>query len=229
VTPAETASTYPGDDLVPDAEGSSTMATTLPAAPETVCPWLVQMGIDRAGWYSWDRFDHGGKPSADRIVPEWQDVEEGQRLIQAPDGSSWFTVAALEPNRTLVLRTKLRAAVGSVVRDRARPAATRVHGGGLGLPSPADAGRRHPSGGADARQDPPAVAASTVRPALRGARALHHADPAVPQPARPGQRPGQRLTSPSRTVRTSQLARGIRVAAQATGTGLVPNKRMRIG
>ena len=104
-TPAEIASTYPGDDLVPGAEGSSTMATTLPAGPETVWPWLVQMGTDRAGWYSWDRFDHGGKPSADRIVPEWQGVQEGQRLIQAPDGSSWFTVAGLEPNRTLVLRT----------------------------------------------------------------------------------------------------------------------------
>jgi proline iminopeptidase len=81
------------------------MATTLPAPPEEVWPWLVQMGGDRAGWYSWDKLDHGGKPSADRIVPEWQSLEEGQRLIQAPDGGSWFTVAGLEPNRTLVLRS----------------------------------------------------------------------------------------------------------------------------
>ncbi|HEX6246755.1 MAG TPA: SRPBCC family protein [Nocardioidaceae bacterium] len=102
-TPEEIAATYPGDELVPDAEGSSTMATTLPAPPEVVWPWLVQMGTDRAGWYSWDRLDHGGRPSADRIVPEWQGIEEGSRLIQAPDGSSWFTVAVLEPSQALVL------------------------------------------------------------------------------------------------------------------------------
>ena len=35
-TPAEAASAYPGDELVPDADGSSTMATTLPAPPERV-------------------------------------------------------------------------------------------------------------------------------------------------------------------------------------------------
>ena len=107
-TPAEIASTYPGDDLVPGAEGSSTMATTLPAGPETVWPWLVQMGTDRAGWYSWDRFDHGGKPSADRIVPEWQHLSEGQQVSRASapgqkPGS--FTVVTLEPDRTLVLRS----------------------------------------------------------------------------------------------------------------------------
>ncbi|MGZ4495430.1 MAG: hypothetical protein ACXVWU_12070 [Nocardioides sp.] len=97
--------TYPGDDLVPEADGVSTMATTLPAPPERVWPWLVQMGGDRAGWYSWDRLDHGGKPSADRILPEWQQLEEGQHLVESPDGRTWFSVAVLEPHRTLVLRS----------------------------------------------------------------------------------------------------------------------------
>ncbi|MFD5256362.1 hypothetical protein ACFWM5_26450 [Streptomyces bobili] len=106
-TPDETTRAYPGDELVPEADGTSTMATTLPAPPEEVWPWLVQMGGDRAGWYSWDRLDHYGEPSADRIAPEWQNLEEGQRLRAARDGQSWFTVARLEPNRTLVLRSDL--------------------------------------------------------------------------------------------------------------------------
>ncbi|MBN0043653.1 SRPBCC family protein [Streptomyces actuosus] len=107
-TPDEAAADYPGDELFPDADTASTMATTLPAPPEEVWPWLAQMGADRAGWYSWDRLDHCGEPSAERIEPDWQQLEEGQRLTATRDGNAWFTVARLEPNRTLVLRSDLR-------------------------------------------------------------------------------------------------------------------------
>jgi proline iminopeptidase len=34
------------------------------------------MGCDRAGFYSWDRLDNGGRPSAKRVHPEWQDLEQ---------------------------------------------------------------------------------------------------------------------------------------------------------
>jgi hypothetical protein len=96
---------YPGDELIPDPAHCSTMGATLPAPPERVWPWLVQMGYDRAGWYSWDRLDNAGQPSADRIVPEWQDLEEGQHLNSMGNGRNWMTVAVLEPDRTLVLRS----------------------------------------------------------------------------------------------------------------------------
>jgi hypothetical protein len=112
-TPEEVSSAYPGDDLVPDADSSVfTMATTLPAPPDKVWPWLVQMGHGRAGWYSWDRLDNSGKPSADRIVPEWQNLQVGQRLIEASDGRSWFTVELVEPGRTLALRTAIELPSG---------------------------------------------------------------------------------------------------------------------
>ena len=101
----ETARAWPGDELIPeDNAPDCTMATTLPAPPEQVWPWLVQMGVGRAGSYSWDRLDNGGKPSADRIVPEWQSLEMGQRLNVSPDGHRWMTVARVEPGRALVLR-----------------------------------------------------------------------------------------------------------------------------
>jgi hypothetical protein len=104
-TGGEAAGAYPGDELIAGPAHSSTMATTLPAPPERVWPWLVQMGYDRAGWYSWDRLDHGGQPSADRIVPGWQQLAEGQRLNSMGNGRNWMTVAVLEPGRTLVLRS----------------------------------------------------------------------------------------------------------------------------
>ncbi|MFI8091028.1 hypothetical protein ACIF9R_22360 [Streptomyces sp. NPDC086080] len=117
----ETARSYPGDELVPDPDGMSTMATTLPAPPERVWPWLVQMGYDRGGWYSWDLLDHYGRPSADRIAPEWQTLEEGQRLTAVRDGRSWFTVALLDPNRTLVLRSDLNLPQGRSFDPRTDP------------------------------------------------------------------------------------------------------------
>lgn len=105
-TAEEAGHNYPGDDLIPDPDGSSTMATTLPAPPQEVWPWLQQMGCNRGGWYSWDRLDNGGHPSAERIVPEWQRIEQGQHLDSVPSGEVWFTVAVLEPERTLVLRSQ---------------------------------------------------------------------------------------------------------------------------
>ncbi|WP_354637178.1 hypothetical protein [Kitasatospora camelliae] len=120
-TSDEVSRVYPGDDLIPEADSSSTMATTLPAPPEQVWPWLVQMGGDRGGWYSWDRLDHMGEPSADVIVPEWQSLEEGQRLNAAPDGQSWFAVALQEPGRTLVLRANLELPSGHSFDARSTP------------------------------------------------------------------------------------------------------------
>jgi proline iminopeptidase len=95
---------YPGADLVPDGKRGGTMATTIDAPPAEVWRWLVQMGCDRAGWYSWDRLDNGGVASADRIHPEWQEIAVGQHLSSSPSGRTWFQVAALEPERFLALR-----------------------------------------------------------------------------------------------------------------------------
>jgi hypothetical protein len=98
---------YPGAELVPGGRRTSTMAVTIDAPPGAVWPWLVQMGCDRAGWYSWDRLDNAGMPSAERIHPEWQDVSVGDRILSTPSGATWFEVAALEPERFLALRAPI--------------------------------------------------------------------------------------------------------------------------
>ncbi|WP_242344656.1 hypothetical protein [Anaeromyxobacter terrae] len=103
-TPDEVRARSPGADIIPGGKRGSTMAATLDAPPSAVWPWLVQMGYGRAGWYSWDRLDHFGKPSARRIHPEWQSLSVGQRLPATPDGRYWFDVAAVERERFLALR-----------------------------------------------------------------------------------------------------------------------------
>ncbi|WP_396451967.1 DUF1918 domain-containing protein [Actinomadura sp.] len=111
-TREEANASYPGDDLIAYPTAQSTMAVSLPAPPEEVWPWLVQMGCGRAGWYSWDLLDNGGRPSADRIVPEWQDVTAGTRIPAVPSGAFYFLVEILDPARTLVLRSDIELPSG---------------------------------------------------------------------------------------------------------------------
>ena len=98
---------YPGEGLIPGGRRGATMAVTIDAPPSRVWPWLVQMGCDRAGWYSWDRLDNGGIPSAERIHTEWQNLAVGDRLSSTPSGRAWFEVVALEPERFLGLRAPI--------------------------------------------------------------------------------------------------------------------------
>jgi hypothetical protein len=105
-TDEEVQGPYPGASIVPNARRGATMATTFNAPPSEVWPWLVQMGCDRAGWYSWDRLDNGGQPSAEEIHPEWQVIGLGDRFASLPEGRAWFEVAALDPQRFLGLRAR---------------------------------------------------------------------------------------------------------------------------
>lgn len=98
---------FPDAGIVPGGRRSATMATEIDAPPARVWPWLVQMGVDRGGWYSWDRLDNFGRRSADRIHPEWQRVRVGDRFTAMPDGSQSWIVAAVEPERFLALRMSL--------------------------------------------------------------------------------------------------------------------------
>jgi len=98
-----------GDELLPAATLVTTHAIGVSAAPERVWPWLVQMGYGRGGWYSLDLLDNGGRPSARRIHPEWQDVVVGDRLPVLPSDPNaeraGFDVVRLVAPHTLVMRT----------------------------------------------------------------------------------------------------------------------------
>jgi len=105
-TDEEVAGPYPGAELVPDGERGPTMAVTIDAPPDQVWPWLVQMGGDRGGWYSWDHLDNAGRPSAHRVHPEWQDLARGDHVrywTRSHGPVDAWEVAALEPNRFLGL------------------------------------------------------------------------------------------------------------------------------
>lgn len=77
-TAEELRASMPGDQLLPGARFRATRAITIAAPPAAVWPWLVQIGCTRAGWYSHDLIDNGGRPSATTIEPAWQDLSVGR-------------------------------------------------------------------------------------------------------------------------------------------------------
>lgn len=99
----------PGDDLVGAPLWQATRGVTVGVPAAAVWPWLVQMGYPthRAGWYTpylMDRLLFGIRArSAERIVPELQDLAVGDRVLDSDDGTASFTVAVLDPPRALVL------------------------------------------------------------------------------------------------------------------------------
>jgi hypothetical protein len=98
-TVGEVGRAMPGDEVLGTAP-SITRAITISAGPERIWPWLVQIGFGRGGWYSYDWVDNDDRPSADQILPEFQHLEVGDRVLMAPDMGP--TVRALEPNRFML-------------------------------------------------------------------------------------------------------------------------------
>jgi len=123
-TPEERKRPLPGDDLVPEARSAPTHAITIPVPPDNVWPWLVQRGCDRAGYYSYDRLDNGGRPSADRILPAFQNTAVGDLLPSRPGSPHGFEVLRMEPPRVFLLGAFLRLPGGATLPwDGARPKA----------------------------------------------------------------------------------------------------------
>ena len=70
-----------GDDLLDDPEFNTTRVVEIRARPDQVWPWIVQMGYRRGGFYNFDMLDNAGRPSADRIIPEYQDLKVGDLIL----------------------------------------------------------------------------------------------------------------------------------------------------
>ena len=105
-TSVEGARPMPGDDLVPHADLVATRAITIAATPEQVWPWLVQVGIGRAGGYTYDwleRLAGLDVTSADRIIEELQHLDVGDVIPVDNDGTG-LRVMLIDHPRVLATR-----------------------------------------------------------------------------------------------------------------------------
>ncbi len=100
-TDEEVRRAMPGDDICDSPQLDSTRAVSVQATPEQIWPWIVQVGRGRAGWYSYDFIDNGGRHSSETILPEWQNLGVGDYI---PTGmGDGFKVVSVEPNQFLAV------------------------------------------------------------------------------------------------------------------------------
>ena len=104
-TPDEATGAMPGDELVSKAAFVATRAISIEAPPDQVWPWLVQVGVGRAGFYSYDWLDNAGRPSATTILPQYQSPAVGDLAAPMTSGASEqtsFRVAEATPPSRLI-------------------------------------------------------------------------------------------------------------------------------
>jgi hypothetical protein len=112
-TTEEQGAELPGDELVPGKATVTTRAVSIDAPAGEVWRWLVQIGQDRGGMYSYDWLENIAGlhiHSTGEIREEWQHLAPGDQVRLVPKG--WLRlpeglalpVARVEPGRAIVLR-----------------------------------------------------------------------------------------------------------------------------
>jgi len=108
-TDDEITASFSGDELIPSPRIVYTRAVSINASPEEIYPWIVQLGADKGGMYSYTWFEtyvlQCPQANADRIHDEWQDLKVGDKVLMCPDVNAppAFDVALVEQDRTIVL------------------------------------------------------------------------------------------------------------------------------
>jgi hypothetical protein len=97
----------PGDDIVGKPSFNATRAVTINAPAENIYPWIVQMGVKRAGWYSYDLLDNLGRKSAECILAEHQNIQVGDVIPLSPDGKQGMLVKDFSKNKWMLWWDKI--------------------------------------------------------------------------------------------------------------------------
>src|SRR5512143_2308159 len=83
-TQAEISGSFTGDELVPSPRITYTRAISIKAKPQEIYPWIVQLGAEKGGMYSYSWFEtyvlQCELINADRIHEEWQGLKVGDKV-----------------------------------------------------------------------------------------------------------------------------------------------------
>lgn len=116
-TAEDAARARPGDELVPAPRWGWHHAIEIAAPASAVWPWVVQMGADRAGFYSYEALENLAGcelHNAERIHPEWQRLAVGDGLRLHPKQPP-LPIVWLEPERGLVAGLRVDLATAASV------------------------------------------------------------------------------------------------------------------
>jgi hypothetical protein len=106
-TDDEVGGPLPGDGFTAEPAARVTRAITIDAPPQDVWPWVVQIGADRGGFYSYDALENLfglDIHSADEVVPEWQHRAVGDLVHADRRGSGGWYVMQVDPGEALVMK-----------------------------------------------------------------------------------------------------------------------------
>lgn len=100
---------WPGDELVAH-PGRATRAITIYAPADKVWPWIMQIGQDRGGFYSYSWLENlflADIHNVDQLISGLKERQVGELVWMAPPhrygGNGRMKVAQIVPNRAMVL------------------------------------------------------------------------------------------------------------------------------
>jgi hypothetical protein len=124
---------YVGDSVLLQPDYENTLAITIDTPPSAVWPWVVQMGLNKAGFYSFTWLENifGCElHNADRIHPEWQNTQPGDYepvcASAEKNKMNGWTIMAVIPNKSMVYKSSADASwmmgfyIDSVGENRSR-------------------------------------------------------------------------------------------------------------
>jgi hypothetical protein len=131
VSDEELSLAFPGDPRDRDPAFELNHGITIDQPPSVVWPWLLQMGQDRAGFYSYESLENlfGLRiRNADRIHAEWQNRAVGDLVRATPSdwlggalgGNLGWRISHIEPERALVLSSWGAFVLAPMPENRAR-------------------------------------------------------------------------------------------------------------
>jgi hypothetical protein len=109
-TDADVARRWPGDELVDRPYARAVRAITIEAPADAVWPWIMQIGRDRGGFYSYTWLENlvgADIHNVDHLMPGLPDRQPGDTVWMAPaekfGGMGRMVVASVIPQRAMVL------------------------------------------------------------------------------------------------------------------------------
>lgn len=109
-TDDELRAALPGDNLFPGDSADATHAITIHATPQQIWPWLMQIGQDRSGFYSYTFLENlfgADMPKVERIVPDWKPRVLGESVWMATPrrfgGRGRMITTVVEPDRAFAM------------------------------------------------------------------------------------------------------------------------------
>ena len=104
----ERSDTFPGDELLPSPARVTNRGVTIQAPASKVYPWLLQLGADKSGMYSYTWLENlmGCTMAKDETLhPEWHDLKPGDlmKMCTSEKAPPPYVVAQVHPDQAVVL------------------------------------------------------------------------------------------------------------------------------